>query len=58
MGAQLILSPSSWTVDYSVNEEINNPYNEKWVKPYNILAKTYQISVVGTTSVGYIVGGA
>ncbi|MFN4811007.1 MAG: carbon-nitrogen hydrolase family protein [Bacteroidota bacterium] len=57
MGAQLILSPSSWTVDYSVNEEINNPYNEKWVKPYNILAKTYQISVVGTTSVGYIVGG-
>jgi predicted amidohydrolase len=56
MGAQLILSPSSWTVDYSINEE-NDPYKEKWLKPYSTLASLYDMTVVGTTSVGYIVGG-
>jgi predicted amidohydrolase len=56
MGAQLILSPSSWTVDYSINEE-HDPYKEKWLKPYSILAQLYDIAIVGTTCVGYIVGG-
>lgn len=56
MGAQLILSPSSWTVDYSINEE-NDPYEEKWIRPYSILASLYNMVIVGTTSVGYIVGG-
>ncbi|MCA8829980.1 carbon-nitrogen hydrolase family protein [Hymenobacter pini] len=56
MGAEFILSPSSWTVDYSITEE-HDPYQEKWVKPYSILAQLYNVVVVGTTSVGYIVGG-
>ncbi|MCC2545053.1 carbon-nitrogen hydrolase family protein [Hymenobacter sp. BT175] len=56
MGAELILSPSSWTVDYSITEE-HDPYREKWIKPYSILAQLYNVVVVGTTSVGYIVGG-
>ncbi len=56
MGAQIILSPSSWTVDYSVNET-NDPYNEKWIKPYTRLSQLYNIVVVGTTSVGYIISG-
>ncbi|RSK45008.1 carbon-nitrogen hydrolase family protein [Hymenobacter rigui] len=56
MGAEFILSPSSWTVDYSITEE-HDPYREKWIKPYSILAQLYNVSVVGTTSVGYIVGG-
>ena len=56
MGSQLILSPSSWTVDYSV-DETQDPYKEKWIKPYSILAKLYDLVIVGTTSVGYIVGG-
>ena len=56
MGAQIILSPSSWTVDHSVNEEID-PYNDKWIKPLSLLATLYEIPVVSTTSVGYIVGG-
>jgi predicted amidohydrolase len=56
MGAQLILSPSSWTVDYSVTE-IDDPYKDKWYKPFLILASTYNIIVASTTSVGYIVGG-
>jgi hypothetical protein len=34
-----------------------DPYNEKWLKPLSILAKLYEIPVVTTTSVGYIVGG-
>ncbi len=56
MGAQLILSPSSWTVDYSVTEE-DDPYKKKWILPYSTLAKLYDIVIAGTTSVGYIVGG-
>jgi len=56
MGAQVVLSPSSWTVDYSLTEE-NDPYGEKWIKPYSILAKLYNLVIVGTTSVGYLVGG-
>ena len=56
MGAEFILAPSSWTVDYFVTEE-HDPYEEKWLKPFSILAKLYNVVVVGTTSVGYIVGG-
>ena len=56
MGAQLILSPSSWTVDYAV-DETKDPYGEKWVKPYTILARLYNLVIIGATSVGYIVGG-
>ena len=56
MGAQIIISPSSWTVDYSINEK-EDPYGEKWIKPYTILAKLYDIVIVSATSVGYIVGG-
>lgn len=56
MGAQIILSPSSWTVDYSLTEE-DDPYQEKWIKPLSVLARTYDLVVVGATCVGYIVGG-
>ncbi len=56
MGAQLILSPSSWTVDYHIIEG-QDPYHEKWIKPYSILAGLYNLVIIGTTSVGYIVGG-
>lgn len=56
MGAQIILSPSSWTVDYAV-DETQDPYKEKWVRPYSILAKLYDLVILGATSVGYIVGG-
>ena len=56
MGAEFILAPSSWTVDYSLTEE-SDPYQEKWVRPFSILARLYNVVVVATTSVGYIVGG-
>lgn len=56
MGAQIILSPSSWTVDYSITEE-DDPYRDKWIKPLSSLAGLYNIVVVSVTSVGYIIGG-
>jgi len=56
MGAQLIISPSSWTVDHFVTEA-DDPYKEKWYRPLSLLATTYEIPVLSTTSVGYIVGG-
>ena len=56
MGAQVILSPSSWTVDYFKTEE-DDPYGEKWIKPYTILSELYGLAIIGTTSVGVIVGG-
>ena len=56
MGAKIILSPSSWTVEYSVTEE-TDPYAEKWIKPYHTLAMLHDLVVVSVTSVGYIVGG-
>lgn len=56
MGAQIILSPSSWTVGYDITEE-NDPYHDKWIKPLGSLAQLYDIVVVSATSVGYIIGG-
>jgi predicted amidohydrolase len=56
MGAQLILSPSSWTVDFTI-DETKDPYGEKWLSPYQSLADLFNIVVVGATSVGTIVGG-
>ena len=56
MGARIILSPSSWTVDHSINE-VDDPYNDKWIAPLSYIASMYNALVVSTTSVGYIVGG-
>lgn len=56
MGAQIILSPSSWTVDYSLVEGMD-PYRDKWEKPLVSLATIFNILVASTTAVGYIVGG-
>lgn len=56
MGAQLILAPSSWTVDYSITEA-EDPYRDKWIKPLSTLASLYGLVIASATSVGYIVGG-
>lgn len=56
MGTQLILSPSSWTVDYGMSEN-EDPYKTKWLEPYLILASLYNIVVIGATSVGYLISG-
>lgn len=56
MGARIILSPSSWTVDYS-EQNAADPYSDKWLAPYRSLAEVHELVIVSTTSVGYIVGG-
>ncbi len=56
MGAELILCPSSWTVDYNVTEE-EDPYKDKWISQFEKISKIFGIPVISTTSVGYIVGG-
>ena len=56
MGAQIILSPSSWTSSFSVDEVVD-PYADKWLAPFFMLAKMYDMYVASSTSVGYIVGG-
>ena len=56
MGAQIILSPSSWTVDYSIVEG-DTLYGKKWLKPYQTLAVAHDLIVVSATAVGVIVGG-
>lgn len=56
MGAKIILSPSSWTVDYSLTEA-EDPYQDKWIGPLSHLANLYDLVIISTTSVGYIVGG-
>jgi len=56
MGAQLILSPSSWTVEHSITEA-EDPYRDKWVRPLGTLARTHGLVIASATSVGYIVGG-
>tara|TARA_B100001564_G_C20609609_1_gene656936 strand:+ start:392 stop:1213 length:822 start_codon:yes stop_codon:yes gene_type:complete len=56
MGAEIILSPSSWTVDYNVTEEMD-PYKNKWIDQFLKISKIFEIPVISTTSVGYIVGG-
>jgi predicted amidohydrolase len=56
MGAQLILSPSSWTVGYSQTKDMD-PYGEKWLDPYSKLAEKFHLIIAGSTSVGCLVGG-
>ena len=56
MGAQIILSPSSWTVDYSTVEG-DILYGKKWLKPYQTLAVAHDLVVISATAVGVIVGG-
>ncbi len=55
MGANIILSPSSWTVEYSDNSD--DPYGLKWKAPINFVSKKYSVVFATVTSVGYIVGG-
>jgi predicted amidohydrolase len=56
MGAQIILSPCSWTVDYKI-DGTKNLYGKKWIKPLTYIANMFNLLIVSATSVGYIVGG-
>lgn len=56
MGAQLLLSPSSWAVP-SEHDNTKEPYGVKWMESYTFLSKLYNIPIIGVSNVGLIVGG-
>ena len=57
MGANLLISPIVLlTIENSYNHS-KNPYLNKWLEPLKFLAEKYKMTVIATTSVGYIVGG-
>ena len=55
MQADIILSPSSWTIE-SENIE-NSPYEYKWAETMEKITSSYKNIFISVTSVGYIVGG-
>lgn len=56
MGAQVILSPCAWAVDADHDNQ-KEPYGEMWRTTYGVLAKLYDVWVVGVSNVGLITGG-
>lgn len=57
MGAQIILSPSSWAVspDWDPSKQT---YGETWHVPYAHLSKTYGIPIIGVSNVGNVLDGS
>jgi len=56
MGAEFILSPSSWAVDEDHDNE-REPYGDTWRQCYIPVAKEFGIWFVGVSNVGPITGG-
>lgn len=56
LGAQLILSPSSWAVPPDHDNQLN-PYGKNWEDPYRSIALGRGTPVVGVSNVGPITGG-
>jgi predicted amidohydrolase len=56
MGAQLLLSPCAWAVDAD-HDNLRDPYGQLWLDAYIPLARSYDLTVVGVSNVGWITGG-
>ena len=56
MGADVILSPTSWAVGADHNN-IENPYGNAWRNAYIPEAKEFGVYIIGTSNVGNVVGG-
>lgn len=56
MGAQLVLSPSSWAVDAD-HDNTREPYGRLWLDAYTELARLYDVSVIGVSHVGHLTAG-
>lgn len=56
MGTSLLLSPSAWAVPPTY-DNLTNPYGDQWHRPYAELATTYEMTVVGVSNVGPVMGG-
>lgn len=54
MGANLILSPSSWAVP---PEKLNNEYGKEWIDSFTYLSQKYNINIVSVSNVGPVIDG-
>lgn len=56
MGADLILSPSAWTVPAD-HDNVREPYGRLWLEHYGAVARDYRLWIVGVSNVGWIAAG-
>ncbi len=56
MGCQLLLSPCAWAVDADY-DNVKEPYGDLWRESYTILAKLYDMTVIGVSNVGWLTAG-
>jgi predicted amidohydrolase len=56
MGAQLLLSPCAWAVEADHDNETNR-YGQLWLDAYIPLARLYDLTVIGVSSVGWLSDG-
>lgn len=56
MGADLILSPSSWAVPANHDPE-RDPYGQLWLDNYQPVARDFQLWIVGVSNVGALTHG-
>jgi predicted amidohydrolase len=56
MGGQLLLSPCAWAVD-AAHDNAAQPYGELWINAYGELTRLYDITVIGTSCVGWLKDG-
>jgi predicted amidohydrolase len=56
MGADIILSPSSWAVAANHDNE-KTPYGELWKRSYSPVARDFSLWIAGVSNVGWISSG-
>lgn len=56
MGCQLLVSPCAWAVEAS-HDNSRQPYGELWLGAYTMLARLYDLTVIGVSSVGWLTDG-
>jgi predicted amidohydrolase len=56
MGADIILSPSSWAVPPD-HDNINEPYGNEWNQAYEPVAKEFRMWIIGVSNVGPVTDG-
>lgn len=57
MGADVILSPSSWAVSNKKIYTEDDPYGEIWRKNYKPVAEKYKVWIAGVSNVGALTAG-
>jgi predicted amidohydrolase len=56
MGADMILSPSSWAV-VADHENEKDPYGDTWRNNYKPVAREFQMWIIGVSNVGWLTAG-